>query len=240
MKLYEARQWVRQFATNAGESNYTPEKIDRAIQHVGGRWCRITKAVKTTSTVALTAGNPVADLAALTAAGFGTYRIYTQYLASGGSGEELVTVGYGAIQRNLAQYPTSGVPTMLAFRDNAYAKVYPIPDVNYTVEIRWWQPFTAWVAGLNDAGAQALDLNIPDAALQEILPFGPPAVLQHNEPEKAYASATWQRYLAIEQEHKLFGSSGVQVVDRARGLGRAFGAGPAASGRRYVDPYNMP
>lgn len=207
MKLDHARAFVRQFARNAGESVYTPDKIDRAIQFVCSRFCRVTRCLPRVDAIVLTSGSPVVSLAGLPST-FGTRRLLSAYLTA--VDEPLTVVDYEGLLRKRNQNPTGGAPTLLAWRDASSATLYPTPDLAYTLELRWWQPFTVFVPGC----AGNIDLNLPDDVLAEILPLGPPAILQETEPEHAYGTKSWANYLAVEQSMKGAGSLGVQAVFR--------------------------
>lgn len=218
MKLDHARLTVRQFARNAGESTTKADAIDRSIQTVCQRFCRITKCLPTVSTLAVTAGNATLDLTPLAGTRFLTPRLISAYLTTG-IGDPLVVSTYEAVTRSLARNPSAAEPALLAWRDAASAKLYPTPAANYTLELRWWQPFTSWVPG----AAGSIDLNLPDEILEEILPYGPPSVLQKNQPEYAKCcTESWATYLAFERSMLAVGTTGAQVADREKSDSRAF------------------
>lgn len=218
MKLDHARLWVRQYSRNAGESTTKPDDIDRAIQSVCNRFCRMTRCLPTVTAVAIASGAATVSLTALAATRFTTQKLISAYLTTG-IGQAMAVSTYEAVTRNLAQDPTAAEPRLLAWRDATTAKIYPTPNAAYTLEVRWWQPFTAWIPG----AAGSIDLNLPDELLAEILPYGPPAVLQHNLPEYKYAVQSWQKYLEFEKSLMAAGTTGAQVADREKSDSRAFG-----------------
>jgi hypothetical protein len=91
--------------------------------------------------------------------------------------------------------------------------VWPLPGGAYSFYLRWTQPLTSFTPGT--ATPTSVTLNIADALLEQILPYGPPALLQHNEPEHAYASESWKKYLEVEARLRGSGRLG-QTGLRAR------------------------
>jgi hypothetical protein len=212
MTLSEARAYVGQFARNAGgEDVYSLADKDRAIRLVGEQFCRVTRCLPRVDAVALTAGSAVAPVASIGGA-FRPERLVGARLA--GASGTLALCGWDPLQDLLADRPATGKPAKLAFEDPATANVYPTPDANYTVRVRWWQPFTSWTPGVASVVADGITLNVPADLLAQILPYGPPAVLQHNVPEHRYASESWRKYLAIEAGLRGANNLGVRVFDR--------------------------
>lgn len=210
MTLTTARAWVRQFARNAGSSAmYSNEMIDRALQSVGNRFCRVTRCLPRLDGLELTADAadvPISDLA-------GTFRpehLIRAYLEGYSGALELVD--FNDLADLQADEASSAQPTKLAFSSPREARVYPTPDVDYTLQVRWWQPFTIWTAGT--AAPDDVTLNIPEEILTEILPYGPTSILQHNEPEMKYAAQSWQKYLEVETRMKGSGSLAARLVSR--------------------------
>ena len=196
MNLTDARTIVRQFARNAGDSSvYTDAEIDRAILFVGNRFCRIAKPLKDSQSVTVTATTGAVALSSLTY--FRPERMI-DFLVTGYA-DPLSLVDYSEYHRRYNEGGTgTGRPEIIAMEDNDgtfAAVVYPAPSTSTAAKVRYWLPFTSWTPGASGSG---VTLNLPDEVLYEILPVGPVAILQHNQPEQAYASASWRAYLEIE------------------------------------------
>ncbi len=212
MTLTEARSYVGQFARNAGgEAVYSLADKDRAIRLVGEQFCRVTRCLPRVDAVPLTAGSAVAPVASIGGAFRPERLIGARLLGESGA---LALCGWDPLQDLLAERPATGRPTKLAFEDPATANVYPTPNDHYTMRVRWWQPFTAWTPGVASVVADGIVLNVPADLLVQILPYGPPAVLQHNVPEHRYASESWRKYLEIEARLRGSNNLGVRVFDR--------------------------
>lgn len=76
---------------------------------------------------------------------------------------------------------------------------------------------TYWtLIGAGTASAPAsITLSLPEAWLSQILPWGPPAILQATEPEHAFANASWQKYLEVEKSFMGAGDLAVRSTPRA-------------------------
>lgn len=273
MKASTARMWTREWARNAGSSAmYTDMQVDQAMQAVFTRFCRVTKAVKVTSTLTLTASS--AELPTLPT-GFRPSCALAAWLSDDDQ-TDLTIVDFQELRYQRREETEDGsVPQYLGFDTATTGEVYPTPGTGYSLYLHWWQPFTVWAAGsvllatgtstvaagavtavavnspggrftiaptitfsggggTNAAATATINadgqvtsvtvtnggsgytsaptvtfvyagaiadptLDVPDDWLAEILPHGPPAMLQHNEVEHAYASAGWQEYLRIER-----------------------------------------
>lgn len=205
MLVSTAQSYVRQFARNAGDSTmYTDADVDRAIQLVGQRFCRVTRCVKTLSSLTLTAAS-----AALPAfpTGFTPKHLIRAYIADNPA---LRITDTDTLRRQRDRMARSDVPELVAFDSTTTGEVFPTPDTGYTLKFLWWEAFTTWTPGSTPTTL----LNVPDDLLIEWLPFGPPAVLQGNEPEHKYAGPMWQRYLEVENSLRDGGTLGVRTVDR--------------------------
>lgn len=214
MTLTTARGWVRQFARNAGSSTMYPnDMIDRAIQAVGEDFLRETKAVVQVDSVAVTLATASVDVSGL-AVGFAPERLIAAYLS--GQAGALDLIGFDALTELQVETPTTGAPSALAFEDSSTVSVWPTPDAAYTLRLRWWVPFTTWTPGVDTATADTIHLNIRPDHLLKILPDGAPAMLQHNEKEMGYATASWARYVAERQKLRGAGSLGAKFLDRRR------------------------
>lgn len=221
MTLTTARAWVVQFARNAAGAAevYSAAQVDRAIQMVGNHFLRHTQILKTLSTVALAADSAEVSLAGLT--GFRPDRLLRAYLV--GEAEPLEIVDYEEVHRAAAESSATGTPLRLAFADWSTGRVSPTPDAIYSLQLLWLTPFTTWTPGTESP--DDVTLNLPDEILAEILPYGPPAVLQHNEEEQRYASASWRKYLEIADSMIGLGTIMGQTGQRTSPWGAAQRAG---------------
>lgn len=211
MSLTDARAWVKQFARNADNpDSYTVADVDRALFTVGQRFCRKTKCVRAAGNVALTAASGSADVSGLTL--FLPERLLSGTIVD--APEPLELVGWEALYRKRVDCPSQGTPTELAFETEVTAGVWRTPKVDATLRLYWWQPFTSWTLGTGSPNA--VTFNLPDAYLGEILTYGVTALLQHNEPQNQYASESWQKYLAFEQEMMGAGNLAVREINRRR------------------------
>lgn len=213
MNVQTARDWVRQFARDAGDSsNVSDAEIDRAILTVGQRFCRETRCLRTASTVTLTADSSTANIAAMVTAGFTPEQIIDAYID--GQAEPLSIVDYTDINARLSDEPATSVPQGIAFPTATTCKVYPTPDLAHVLTIRWWQAFTTWTPG--DGASAGTSLSIPEKYLPDILTYGAPAVLQASDPKHKYASESWKKYLEYEHKMKSAGTLGTKVILRTR------------------------
>ena len=207
MTLAAARTIVRASARNGTDTTaYGNAAVDQAIATVGQRFCRITRYLSSSST---------AD--ASTTTGVVTCPVDRAYLVSAlleGHADALDVVPYEQLWRAIQEQDTS--EHLMAFTSTTSATLYPVPTTGEeTVTFLYWQPFTTFTAGT--ATPDSVVLNIPEAILAEILPWGPPALLQHHEPEHQYhASPAWDRYLEIERSFAGAGT-GVRKVQMRRG-----------------------
>lgn len=217
MDLTEARAVVLQFARNAQDDTdaYDDDEVDRAIQFVGNHFVRETGILRSVSSIALAAGDGAVDLSDLV--GFRPERFLSAYL-DGVRASQLRAVAWEEVNG----VTDAGRPLVIAFEDWTTAAVRPVPDQAYTLKLRWAEPFTVWTAG--DESPDDVELNLPDDVLAEILPYGPPAVLQHNEEENRYASEDWKRYLLLVERMKGVGELAARTSRRAS----AWGAGASA------------
>lgn len=214
LTAYDARQYTRQFARNAGSSaEYADADVDRAVMTVLERFCRLTRCLSRADTATLTAADTAVDLTAL-GDGFDARRLVDAFAA--GVACALRQVGYPELHRRAVECPRTGKPELIAFLDAQTAAVYPTPDAGYTLTLRWWEPFTVWAPGCSDTIAKGIFLNARRDHLIQILPWGPPPVLQHNEKEHAYATESWQKYLEFEQGFLGGGNLGERVSIQAR------------------------
>jgi hypothetical protein len=215
MTLQEARKWVRFYARDAAgsKSAYQDEDVDRALAAVGEQFCRVTTCNRRADSVAIAAGDAAVDLASL-GAGFHPERVVSAMVV--GSACALRRPTWADLQRKAAECPAPGRPAEIAWEAPGGAQVWPTPDADYTLKVQWWEPFTTWTPGVDDATAATITLNCRPDYLVQWLPFGPTAMLQHNEPDMAYASESWQKYLAVEAKLRGAGALGARTLTRRK------------------------
>jgi hypothetical protein len=216
MTLGDARTLVRFFARNADDPTQYPDAmVDRAIQFVGNHFVRATRCLVQVSTASIASGVAAVDLSGIS--GFRPDRLVAAYAS--GVAERLDQVDWETLWRRQVCTSTPGKPRRMAFADWTTMNVDPLPDQDYTLYLRWTPLFTAWAAG---GGSGDTVLNLPDDWLAEIMVLGPPAILQHNEPEHAFASASWKKYQELVQSLADAGELAVRSTERDggdRGLG---------------------
>lgn len=205
MTIAEARSWVQDYSRNAGDtSEYSASRIDRAIQFVGSRFVRKTRCTRTTSTAALTSGSSAVSTTAISL--FRPEYALRAWIAAQG---ELELTDHGELLERQIACDESGLPSLLAFTSTTAGEAYPTPDAAYTLSITWVEPFVTWTVGTGTP-----TFNLPDEWLKEILTYGVPAAMQHNEVEHLYASESWKKYLEFEKECTGFGGFGAKVLRR--------------------------
>lgn len=231
MNLSDARLWVRQFARNADDSSmYSNADIDRCIQTVGNRFCRNTKALIAQSTVALSIGDTLAFFQVSDPVSGGIITLMPEQLldmvfSANGKSAKVISAAERLRMSVRSRAPDDGV--YVSFRDTAdeatssgcTVDFWPAATVSQNIIALFWTPFLAWVPGVDDATAQTYTLNLPDSWLTQILPLGPPALLQMHEPQnKAVAQGKWEEYQALEKSFMGAGSLGVRVAHRTMAI----------------------
>lgn len=214
MTLTTARNLIKKFARNvAGNSDeYADDAIDYALQFVGERFCRVTRCLLRADSLALTAASSDVPVGTLPGT-FHPERLVSAYI--NGAKCPLRMVPWEDINRHQTSPGGSGRPEEIGFEDPAHAGVWPTPDIDYTLRVRWWEPFITWTPGVASGTADVLVLNLRPDMLHPILAFGAPSVLQHNEPQHKYAEKSWAKYLEEETRFMGAGDLGVRVSRRA-------------------------
>jgi hypothetical protein len=221
MTVATAREFVRDSLRDGGDSShFATATIDRSIQMAGDEFCRRTRAVVRTDSVAITAASTSFPLTAPIAAGFRPLRVLDAWVQS----EEtpLILTDYEDVNRLHATYPgRSGVPTHLGFLDesgNGY--LFPTPSEAATAKLRYALPFTTWTAGSGDDTS----LNIPTDLIIPVLKYGAAAnALGANKETRelsGHLRGLFEQYIA---ETRGLGGLGVKEIQRSpnpRRLGR--------------------
>lgn len=213
MTVTEARDWITQFLrSGAATSDYSAADKDRGLITVCEQFARMTRCVQVAGTVALTAASAVADCSGLTT--FRPERIMSAHLVTKAC--ELQLPGFEDVHRRQIECPRSGAPERLAFETTTATSgiVYPTPDVNYNLRIKWWEPMITFTPGT--VTPDAITLNIPRDYLPQILSLGVPSALQANHPSHGYAGESWKKYLAYEAAMAGAGNTGARVLVRER------------------------
>ena len=212
MNLTTARTWVRRFTRNGIDTTAYPTiGIDIGILSVCSRFARVTGYLKTRSTVTLSAGDSSKTLAITN---FRPDRLLRAYFDESGVHQPVEKTSVDAILgQRAANEAATGTPQLLAFETSAIIQLFPKLDAERTLILLWSQPFTSFTVGTNDP--DNVTLGLPDDLLAEILTYGAPALIQHADPEKAYATASWQKYLELEQSCMGQGALGITSSRRA-------------------------
>ncbi len=213
MSLTTARAWVRRYARGGGsDTQYDATDIDHAIIDVCERFMRKTRSVQVAATVALTAASAAFDVSALTL--FRPERILRANVLTLEC--EVEITDWEALYRESIRCASTGRPKWLAFETSfaTAGQVWPTPDINYDLRLRWWQSFSQFTPGT--ASDATTILNIPADWLPTILSYGVPAQLQGNDPKYKYAEKSWAIYLAFEQEMMGAGNRGAKTIQRER------------------------
>lgn len=207
--LSDARLWVRQFARNAQSSSmYSDSDVDRAIMTVGDDFVWKTNATRTLSSLSIISGT--STITSGFATGFVPERILRAYIATY---NDLTITTHETVLRLLKDNAISaGTPTHLGFYSTTALEMYPTPDANYTLKVLWVPPFSSFTVGTGSP--TGVTFNLPDEYLRVMWTYGAPAMLQHNEPEHAYASESWKKY--EEFRNRLVGAGGLGARSQAR------------------------
>jgi hypothetical protein len=239
MNVQTARQIVQQFARSAGSTEEYPViELDRCIKMAADEFISETGYLKNVDTLTLTSGN---DALPALPTNFRPDRLLSAYLTGSNvtvsmthshranwpgyfvdsnardgvgatrqavldvtSHERLISLKYGVAE--------SGQPSEIAFSSHTAGMVYPNPDQNYTLVLRWLGLFTTWTDGATDNTTVTTTLNLPDDLLRTILTYGATSYLQHTEAESQFANQSHQKFQAFIQRNKNAGGLGVQVV----------------------------
>jgi hypothetical protein len=243
MNVQTARQYVQQFARSAGSTDEYPViELDRAIKMACDEFISESKYLKTVDTLTLTSGS---DALPTLPTGFRPERLLSAYLTgsnvtvSGGISRDSSWPGYylddstreytGEARRaalNISPYERlldlkygigeSSQPTSIAFSSHTAGIVYPTPDENFTLVLRWVGFVTTWTDGATDSTTVATTINLPDDILRFILTYGATSYLQHTEPTAGYAAQSYQKFKGFIERHKNAGSLGTQYVVPSR------------------------
>ena len=212
MTISEARDFVRQFARNAGDSSiYSDADVDRAVMAAGDYFVQQTQATRTSGTVSLSTSTASFSLSSLT--DFRPERVLRAHIAGV---TNLAAVGPDELLALQTGYPgETGVPTHVAFTSWAAGEVFPVPTAAAALTLTYVQPMTSWTAGATNVGSTSI--NLPNDWARQVMAYGAPALLQHNVPEAAYASQSWQKFTVFVGSLRGAGSFGAKRLTRTLG-----------------------
>ncbi len=165
--------------------------VDRVIKVIGDDINQALQLVRSKDVVTATLGDTAVIFSGVSA-NFRADRIIKAWVVGAPKGLNFVSDQY--IDHLIATENRTGHPEMIGWSDNVTATVYPIPTVNETISFQWVKPFTTWTDGAVDGTTIAIVLNIPEDYLRLGLLYGSTSLLQHQEPEMGFQSASWQKY----------------------------------------------
>jgi len=220
MNVADLRAYLLQFARNAKDgSMYGDAELDRVGMAIMDDFNLRVSYLKTQTLLTLAAGS--AALPAWTTTGFRPDRLRRAYLfdAAGSVPQgRMQLLAYDDLyDMQLQGAITGGLPQFLACDSLTTGLVQPTPQVACQVKLLWIGFASNWIAGDASSSAAAGTLNIPDDLLRPCLIYGGTALLQHTEPEHAYASKSWQQYLEFVERAKSFGAGGLGKAITLRG-----------------------
>ncbi len=210
MILTDARLWVRDaIRDGADTSTFSDDTIDRAIQQAGNKYCRETRSIVRTDSVAITAESTAFPVTTPLTLGFRPERIVDVWLTT--EPDPLAIVSYENIQRKATVDAGAATPTHLAFLDDTSAGLlWRTPHEDLTARMRWWVPFTSWTPG----GSGSTTLNIPDDLIMPVLKYGAAAMaLEANKETRALAGMLMEQFDAHILQNMGAGSLGEKIIE---------------------------
>jgi hypothetical protein len=217
LTVAQARALLLQFAANKGETSlYNTTAQDNALMALGDDLVVFGECTLRVDSLILAADSDV--LPALPSR-FAPHRLRSAWLVStnvtietADESAALQPVDFDQLHKMSILEAEEGQPTQIAFDSLTSGRVYPKPTENYTLKIRWLEPFTTWTAG--DSGAAATILNVPEELLRQAIMTGGVYMLHKNMPNSKYAResfAAYQRFL-MSIKDKGYGSLGGRVT----------------------------
>lgn len=151
MDLTTARDFVRQFAREAGSSlMFADAMIDRAIIAVCSWVTHQLRYPKVSTQISIAATNSgTVDVSGLTAANWLPHHTIDVTISTTNSAGSLSRIEWSDYWNLKNTADETGVPDRISFVDlGNTAYIYPKPDTNYTGYVRWFQPFISFQPGI--------------------------------------------------------------------------------------------
>jgi hypothetical protein len=180
--LADAIALVRTFARNAANSSVvTDAEIVTAIQTVLDMVGERLKQPLTSATVTLTAASAAFTVSATA---FRPDLIKRAYIVG-----ETAPMDVVDLDDVLFETAYSGTPARLCFTSFTAGLVYPTPSAEKTMKLYYRQPMPTF-----SAASGSVVIPLPDDLIRLPLIYGATALLQHTDPEAAYASESWGKF----------------------------------------------
>jgi len=208
----QARQKLENAVLHTEVGSFSYKKLDHALIAACNRFLRETHVVRSSETLALSSGTEEYDLDTAISAQFRPDQILGVMYLAADDYSPVQVVAWDVIRREYDTSDASGRPEMIAFNGDK-AIVYPSPDTSYNVTMQTWDLLdqTNWTIGGMDATTRAVELNIPDRWVDDVIWFGARAYLLLGAPGHPDAYAAMQEFLR-------------NVIPLAKGEGTRHGA----------------
>lgn len=212
MTLTTARDWLVNAVADAKDVDlFSPTDLDRAIYCAGETFCRMTRCLKRVDTIAIAASNNSVSLAGSpTTNGFRPERLIDGFLS--GFEDPINVIDYTELNAAVVADSALGIPVAMAFLDWTTAEVWPVPDIAYTLKIRYWLAFNSWAFGTSSP--DSVTLNLPTDYLPRVLSEGAASVLTAADKKNQFGTVMGQRFLQYVESMKGAGNLGARVVFR--------------------------
>lgn len=210
LTLGEWRKTVIDSVLTATNGSYDNDKIDRAIMAAGQIWNRETRIYAVTQNITLSNGNETVNIPA-TATDF----LPDQWMRGEIDYYRVLKEDYVKLAMLYQNSTNSGRPLAIGFRTQTQAIVYPKPDMDYTMRMTYWPPFTAWIPGQVD---DSILLNIYAKFARDVAWFGAGTLLVYGETGHGslYAEKGWQHFNELIERVK-----GMQQLESADSISSA-------------------
>lgn len=198
ISLTEAREIVRDSVLNVMPGSYSDAKIDRAIQFAGRLFMRETRCVVARANVTLDAGERYADVQDQIP-DFNVWMWARAQITVDDRIYRVLRADYGAIQRFYESNGNqTGRPRQVGFMSETRIIMYPEPEIEYTMEVQYFEPLTSWTPGASGA---SVTLNIPADFVRDVLWFGAGTALLYGEQyQNLYAQKGWNYFMQLVKD----------------------------------------
>ena len=192
----------------------TPDSpvVHRACRYAVNRWMRETRCSLTVASITVSEGDTELDFTA-TASDFEPACL-TGPITIDGSNEIVKHVDYTKILslRNLGNQ--TGKPTLVAFRTNSDAQIFPEADDDYTYSVPYWRPKVTFTPG--DTGS-AVTIPINDTYIGDIA-LGACAYLMIEFPDRKGDQMMDKFEIALRTAKGQMAAAGIHTIEPYRGF----------------------